>query len=139
VDTHSGRTYKIAERTAVKIPWTPEFNRFIERGLEIGGSPLAVTSALVMPQKITLDTELIDEMCLESEKSSQRMRRSLETGVAHRASRSRNLTDAASTASRRSMCGEWPQASRSSASIVPDTPALIASTCFTVPYSSSPP
>jgi hypothetical protein len=27
-----------------------------------------------MPQKITLDTELIDEMCLENEKSSQRMR-----------------------------------------------------------------
>jgi hypothetical protein len=26
-----------------------------------------------MPQKITLDTELIDEMCLENEKSSQRM------------------------------------------------------------------
>jgi hypothetical protein len=25
-------------------------------------------------QKITLDTELIDEMCLENEKSSQRMR-----------------------------------------------------------------
>jgi hypothetical protein len=27
-----------------------------------------------MNQKITLDTELIDEMCLENEKSSQRMR-----------------------------------------------------------------
>ena len=27
-----------------------------------------------MPQKITLDTELIDEICLENEKSSQRMR-----------------------------------------------------------------
>jgi hypothetical protein len=27
-----------------------------------------------MPQKITLDTELIDEFCLENEKSSQRMR-----------------------------------------------------------------
>ncbi|HVG69998.1 MAG TPA: hypothetical protein VM819_03780 [Vicinamibacterales bacterium] len=28
-----------------------------------------------MPQQITLDTELIDEMCLENEKSSQRMRK----------------------------------------------------------------
>jgi len=27
-----------------------------------------------MNQKITLDMELIDEMCLENEKSSQRMR-----------------------------------------------------------------
>jgi hypothetical protein len=27
-----------------------------------------------MPQRITLDTELIDEICLENEKSSQRMR-----------------------------------------------------------------
>ena len=27
-----------------------------------------------MPLQITLDTELIDEMCLEHEKSSQRMR-----------------------------------------------------------------
>jgi hypothetical protein len=27
-----------------------------------------------MNQKITLDTELIDEVCLENEKSSQRMR-----------------------------------------------------------------
>ena len=27
-----------------------------------------------MPQQITLDTELIDEICLENEKSSQRMR-----------------------------------------------------------------
>ena len=27
-----------------------------------------------MNQKITLDTELIDEICLENEKSSQRMR-----------------------------------------------------------------
>jgi hypothetical protein len=27
-----------------------------------------------MNQKITLDTELIDEFCLENEKSSQRMR-----------------------------------------------------------------
>ena len=27
-----------------------------------------------MPLQITLDTELIDEMCLENEKSSQRMR-----------------------------------------------------------------
>jgi hypothetical protein len=26
-----------------------------------------------MPQKIMLDTELIDEICLENEKSSQRM------------------------------------------------------------------
>lgn len=29
-----------------------------------------------MPQRITLDTELIDEICLENEKSSQRMRNS---------------------------------------------------------------
>ena len=29
---------------------------------------------VVMPLQITLDTELIDEMCLENEKSSQRMR-----------------------------------------------------------------
>jgi len=27
-----------------------------------------------MPQAITLDTELIDEICLENEKSSQRLR-----------------------------------------------------------------
>ena len=26
-----------------------------------------------IPQKITLDTELVDEICLENEKSSQRM------------------------------------------------------------------
>jgi hypothetical protein len=37
--------------------------------------PKAYTRAwtVEMPQKITLDTELIDEMCLENEKSSQRM------------------------------------------------------------------
>jgi hypothetical protein len=29
-----------------------------------------------MPQRITLDTELIDEICLENEKSWQRMQRS---------------------------------------------------------------
>jgi hypothetical protein len=38
--------------------------------------PKAYTRAwtVEMPQKITLDTELIDEICLENEKSSQRMR-----------------------------------------------------------------
>jgi hypothetical protein len=38
--------------------------------------PKAYTRAWTvdMPQKITLDTELIDEICLENEKSSQRMR-----------------------------------------------------------------
>jgi hypothetical protein len=38
--------------------------------------PKAYTRAwtVEMPQKITLDTELIDEFCLENEKSSQRMR-----------------------------------------------------------------
>ena len=29
---------------------------------------------VAMPQQITLDTESIDEICLENEKSSQRMR-----------------------------------------------------------------
>ena len=39
--------------------------------------PKAYTRAwtVEMPQAITLDTELIDEICLENEKSSQRMRR----------------------------------------------------------------